>query len=266
MTQPVATARPLLTVHQGTGPVLVTAIHAGHEIRPELQHIMKLDEATRLREEDPFTDAWICMADNYIVPQRSRFEVDLNRPRDQAVYRSAEDAWGLDIWKTPPTKAMVERSLEEYDMFYQQFGSLLDEMLGRHERLVIYDLHTYNHRRAGPDAPPADPAENPEVNVGTGTMDRVYWAPVVEIFIDQLKAFDYLGRHLDVRENIKFRGRAFARWVHDRYPQSVCVLSIEIKKFFMDEWSGMGDPVKIQALRQALGGTIPGVVRALRNL
>jgi N-formylglutamate amidohydrolase len=266
MTHPVATARPLLTVHQGNEPVLVTAIHAGHEMRPELQQIIQLDESSRLHEEDPFTDAWICIADNYIVPQRSRFEVDLNRPRGEAVYQSAEDAWGLDIWKTPPTEAMVEHSLAEYDMFYQQLRDLLDEMQARYGHFVIYDLHTYNYRRGGADAPPADAVENPDVNVGTGTMDRSYWAPVVDMFIEQLKSFNYPGGHLDVRENVKFKGRAFAQWVHGHYPQSVCVLSIEIKKFFMDEWSGMGDPVKIQALRQALASTIPGVKQALSIL
>ncbi len=255
-----------MTVHQGSEPVLVTAIHAGHEMRLELQQILQLDEVSRLREEDPFTDAWICITDNYIVPQRSRFEVDLNRPRDEAVYQSAGDAWGLDIWKTPLTEAMVKHSLAEYDMFYQQLRSLLDDMQDRYGRLVIYDLHTYNYRREGADAPPADAAENPDVNVGTGTMDRTYWAPVVESFIEQLESFNYPGGNLDVRENVKFKGRAFAQWVHDNYPQSACVLSIEIKKFFMDEWSGMGDPVKIQALRQALASTLPGVKQALSSL
>ena len=43
--------------------------------------------------------------------------------------------------------------------------------------IVVFDLHTYNHRRNGPDGPPADPAGNPQVNIGTGTMNRDRWAP-----------------------------------------------------------------------------------------
>ena len=31
--------------------------------------------------------------------RRSRFEVDLNRPREEAVYRVPEDCWGLDVWR-----------------------------------------------------------------------------------------------------------------------------------------------------------------------
>ena len=266
MTSSTATARPLLVTHKGSEPILVTAIHAGHGLRDELHKIILLDEASRLREEDPFTDAWICIADNYLLPQRSRFEVDLNRERDKAVYKTPENAWGLDVWKSTPSDEMIKNSLDEYDAFYNQLANILDEMQAAHGHFVVYDLHTYNQQRGGPESPPDDPQLNPEVNVGTGTMERKYWTPVVDSFIRQLSEFDFLGRHLDVRENIKFQGGQFPRWIHQHYPQSACVLSIEVKKFFMDEWTGLGNPVEIQALRQALSSTVPAVKSALENL
>ena len=34
----------------------MTAIHAGHELRPELADVVLVDASTRRREEDPFTD------------------------------------------------------------------------------------------------------------------------------------------------------------------------------------------------------------------
>ena len=89
---------------------------------------------------------------------------------------------------------------------------------------------------------------------------------VVDSFVRQLSEFDFLDRHLDVRENIKFFGGQFPRWIHQHYPQSACVLSIEVKKFFMDEWTGLGNPIEIQAIRQALSSTIPDVIRALEDL
>jgi len=266
MTSSTGIARPLLITHKGNEPILVSAIHAGHGLREELHEIIKLDGAARLREEDPFTDAWICIADNYILPQRTRFEVDLNREREKAVYKTPEDAWGLDIWKSIPSDEIIQHSLGEYDGFYSQLASILDGMQAEYGKFVVYDLHTYNHRRAGPDMPPEDPQSNPEINIGTGTMDRKYWAPVVDGFIRQLSQFDFLKRHLDVRENIKFQGGQFPSWIHQHYPQSACVISIEVKKFFMDEWIGLGDPVKIQALRQALSSTIPAVKSALVDL
>lgn len=257
---------PLWDEHSGTDPVIVTAIHSGHALRPELEEIIALDEETRLREEDPFTDAWISISDNYLLPERSRFEVDLNRERDEAVYLTPDDAWGLGIWRTPPTHAMVVRSLEEYDAFYEKLRIHCDEMCRSHGHFVIFDLHAYNYRRAGSDAPPQDPIENPEVNIGTGTMNRRYWGDLVDRFIEDLRHFDFLGRHLDVRENVKFVGRHFAQWTHDNYPESACLLAIEFKKFYMDEWSGLGDPVQVQAIRQALASTIPGVRESLAKL
>lgn len=266
MTRDNTIARPLLVIHRGSEPILVSAIHSGHGLRPEVEQIIELNEQQRLREEDPFTDAWICIADNYILPQRSRFEVDLNRPREHAVYVKPEEAWGLNLWKSPPSQEFIEHSLQEYDLFYEQLGELLDEMLSHYDKIAVYDLHTYNYRRQGSLAEPEDPQQNPEINLGTGTMNREFWAPVVEAFINQLNSFDFLGRQLDVRENVKFKGRQFAQWIHTRYPRRVCVLSIEIKKFFMDEWSGLGDPVAIQALRQALASTLYSVKQALKRL
>jgi hypothetical protein len=78
-----------------------------------------------------------------------------------------------------------------------------------------------------------------------------------------LRAFDFLGRHLDVRENVKFQGGYFGRWIHRTFPESGCALAIEFKKFFMDEWTGRPDPRQLEAIRQALAATIPGVLEVL---
>lgn len=249
--------------HEGEGPLFATAIHAGHDIRGELVPFLALDEATRLREEDPYTDRWVRVVPGWIVANRSRFEVDLNRERNEAVYSAPEMAWGLHLWKMPLTDEQVGHSLEEYDAFYSELRVLLDHVAQHHPHFIILDLHAYNYRRDGPDAPPADPASHPEVNIGTGTMDRMRCGRIVDRFMADLRAFDFCGRHLDVRENVKFRGRELARWIHDNYPNSACVLSVEFKKFFMDEWSGKGDEQQIQAIRDALHATIPGILEVL---
>ncbi len=85
-------------ITRGKGPIVATAIHDGHEVRDEVLRHMALDEAGRLREEDPFSARWTEVAPTRVVGLRSRFEVDLNRPRDKAVYRTPEDAWGLKVW------------------------------------------------------------------------------------------------------------------------------------------------------------------------
>ncbi|HZA86643.1 MAG TPA: hypothetical protein VE466_07175, partial [Acidimicrobiales bacterium] len=48
--------RPVFSIVDAPQPVVTTAIHAGHDLRPEVADFVMVDEATRLREEDRFTD------------------------------------------------------------------------------------------------------------------------------------------------------------------------------------------------------------------
>lgn len=254
-------------MERGEGPLVATAIHDGHEVRAEVLQLMSITESDRLREEDPFTGGWACVAPTRVVGTRSRFEVDLNRPREKAVYRTPEDAWGLRVWQDAIPEADVEQSIQEYDDFYAALHELYSEMAARYGHFVVFDLHTYNHRREGTDGPEADPVLNPQINVGTGTMtNRGLWAPVIDRFISDLAAFDFPGGRLDVRENIKFRGGNHGAWTHATFPESACVFSVEVKKFFMDEWTGTPDPVLQAAVGQALAATIPGIYEELERL
>ena len=252
--------------YEGNGPLVTTAIHDGHLLRKEVADIMALSDADRLREEDPFTSHWTTIGDTRIIGLRSRFEIDLNRPREKAVYINPEDAWGLNVWKTKPSAEIIASSLVEYDAFYSEVKRIFSHLKEEFQHFVIFDLHTYNHRREGPNGPLADPELNPEVNIGTGTMDRERWAPLVDRFINDLQAYDFRGRSLDVRENIKFRGGQFSRWIHTTFPESACSLAIEFKKFFMDEWSGEPEQEMLDDIRTALQSTIPRVMEELSKL
>ena len=252
--------------HEGEGPLFATAIHAGHQIRRQLLPIIALDDTERSREEDPYTDYLAKVVPTWLVPTRSRFEVDLNRPRGEAIYSAPELAWGQHVWKHPPDRRLIETSLAEYDAFYAELKKLLDRMVEHHQRFVVFDLHTYNYRREGADEPPADPSLNPDVNIGTGSLDRDRWGKLVDRFMDDLTAFDFCGRHLDVRENVKFKGRELAQWIHTHFSESAAVLSIEFKKFFMDEWTGVGEIEQIESIRDALQSTIPGILDELQQV
>ena len=104
------------------------------------------------------------------------------------------------------------------------------------------------------------------MNVGTGTMVREQWAPLVDRLIHDLGAADVLGGRLDVRENMRFRGGKWSRWIHETFPDSGCALTLEFKKTFMDEWTGEADPERMKAVEAALRSTVPGVLEELEKL
>ena len=249
-----------------SGQLIATAIHAGHELRAEVAELMVLDEDVRFREEDPYTDRIASLAPARVVVHQSRFETDLNRPRSEAVYRTPDDAWGLDLWSDEELPDdIVARSLELYDGFYAALADRLDEVAARGP-FVLLDVHSYNPRRDGADEPPAPVEENPEVNVGTGSLDTDMFGPLVERFMGDLRDASLGCGPLDARENVAFEGRGLAWWVHDRYPRVGCVLALEFKKTFMDEWTGKVHADRFRCALAGLAAALPGLHDELERL
>jgi hypothetical protein len=239
------------TAQRGPGPIIATAIHDGHGLRPEVAAAMKLGDLDRLREEDPFTGQAIVDVPTHIIAHRSRFEFDLNRGVDGAVYETPDQAWGLEVWHGRPDTALVDESLAIHAAYYRMLGVMLDDIASEHDRFVLIDVHSYNHRRDGPDGDPTDPAKAPDINIGTFSMPRDHWAFLIDPLIEAMRGFDFNGRTLDVRENIAFQGKGEqTRFVHERYPEKGCAIALEFKKFFMDEWSGEPDPAELDAMRR----------------
>ena len=251
------------TLVKGFSSIVSTAIHDGHSTREELKYLFNLSEEERRREEDPFTARWLNASDNKIIVHRSRFETDLNRSRDKTVYLNPEDSWGLKVWKSKLPKEILKSSLAVYDEFYRNVKVYFDRLFTMHEKVIVYDIHSYNHRResAGIEA---DPMENPEVNLGTRNMDRKLWDPVVQSLLNHFKKFDYAGRNLDVRENVKFKGGYFGQWLFEQYSGKICPISIEFKKFFMDEYTGEGFEADIIRIDEMMRLSKMPVLNALK--
>ena len=244
------------TVQRGAGPIVATAIHDGTGMRTEIVRAMKLPDADRMREEDPFTGQAIVDVPTHIVVHRSRFEFDLNRAADDAIYETPEQCWGLEVWQGPLQTGLVERSRALHADYYRMLGQLLDEVAADHERFVLLDVHSYNHRRDGPAGTPIPQDRAPDINIGTFSMPRERWAYLLDPLIEAMRGFDFNGRRLDVRENIAFQGKGEqTRFVHARYPGQGCAIALEFKKFFMDEWSGEPDPAEIAAMRAFIAFT-----------
>ena len=249
------------TTTRGPGPIIATAIHDGNELRPEVAEAMALPDLDRLREEDPFTGQAVTGVATHVIAHRSRFEFDLNRGPDSAIYRTPEQSWGLQVWKTEPAERLVQDSLELHAAYYRMLSALLDDVAAAHDRFVLIDVHSYNHRRDGAEAEATPQDRAPDVNIGTFSMPREKWAFLLDPLMEAMRGFDFNGRRLDVRENVAFQGKGEqTRFVHDRYPGRGCAIALEFKKFFMDEWSGEPDPNELRAMRDFI--TFTGQVAA----
>jgi N-formylglutamate deformylase len=249
---------------EGSSGLIVTAIHAGTAMRPSLEALCGLENRQRFREEDPFTDGWTRISDNRIVGLRSRFEVDLNRARDKSVYRVPADCWGLEVWNGVLPDTEIALSLAAYDAFYAATGAFVERLLSQHARVMIYDLHSYNHQRQGPGIDD-DPEGAPEINLGTANIDRGSWGPVLDVLSTALRKGPD-GREYDVRENVRFKGGHFSCWLNQRFGPSVCPVAIEFKKVFMNEWTGEPDAAAIERIRSLLAASIAPVMRATNTM
>jgi N-formylglutamate deformylase len=250
---------------KGDSNVIASAIHNGHHIRDNIIKYYAISEEDRLREEDPYTGPLTEITDSRIIVDSSRFEFDLNRSREKAIYMMPEDSWGLQVFRSSLPEKERDISLQYYDNFYNELKRYLDDVIKSHGRFVFLDIHSYNHRRNGPDMPPEPAEDNPEVNIGTAHVDKK-WYNILNKFVYTLLDYNFQGRMLDVRKNIKFRGGYLGRWIMENYGEYGFTISIEFKKFFMDEWTDELYGDILEEIRNLLKETIPVLTGELKNI
>ena len=246
-------------------PLVCTAIHNGHFVSEKIAENLAVSEVTRLREEDHYTEFFTQICGNKIIGEISRFETDLNRSREKTVYLKPQDAWGLQVRKRTPTETEINNSLAKYDFFYSETKKHFEKLKEKFGRFFVFDIHSYNYLRDGEHKQPADPEKNPEIILGTNNMPRK-WMPLVLDVQRDLRNFDYCGRQLDVRIDVKFPGGNFSKWIHRNFPDSACCIAIEFKKIFMNEWTGELFEDKIHKLREALQSVFPHIKKNLFSL
>ena len=200
------------------GPVMVTAIHAGHSIRDSLRPWLVLDDGGRLREEDPLTDFFLPAGDTIFRANRSRFEFDLNRPAEKAVTVDPEDTWGLRIWDPALPRDEIEASLELHRRFYALMSERVEAMIAEHGQILVLDIHSYNHCRDGTDGAPDPQAGSPDVDLGATTLDKDVYGGLLDAFADGLRSRPVKGATPDVRVNVRWEdGGNFPEWLHAKY-------------------------------------------------
>ncbi|MCB5252719.1 MAG: N-formylglutamate amidohydrolase [Candidatus Cloacimonadaceae bacterium] len=230
-------------------PLLALAIHNGHRLPEALLPFTEISAEDRFREEDPHTGSIAQSYANHIILETSRFAIDLNRLPDKAVYQKPEDAWGLKVRNGELPKPILTGLKQSYAYWYATLQYQIDRMLTLHPMIVALDIHSYNHRRGGPDAPPDPQEKNPDIILGRSNLSEEYY-PLVENLRHRLDGQSLFDRSLDVRCDVKFPGGRLPRFLNEHYGGKVICVAVEFKKIFMDEHSGVLEPASFQALRQ----------------
>jgi hypothetical protein len=229
-------------------PALAVAIHAGHNVREELLPLMQIPEKERLLEEDPATDRMIQGNANAIWGLDSRAEYDLNRPADKAVPLTAEQFWGVQVYRAAPADAMLRRSLEKYEAFYRFTGSCIRVLLERFGFCIVYDVHSYNISRQV-DKGIGNP---PLFNLGTALLDRSRWGGRIDAWLHELGRIEVPGIRTTVEENGVFSGAGELCRRLTGWDPHILVLPTEIAKVYMDERTGNIHDTRIDALGRGL--------------
>lgn len=223
-----------------------TSIHAGHRVRGDMQDIMAVTSEDRHREEDPHTQRFIEKLPIQIIARDSRFEYDINRPPEMAVYQTADMAWGLKVYKRPLTTAELKTTMAKYDEFQSLMDIVSLYLISRHTFGLIFDCHSFNSRRDRTS--PWYQDDKPVVNIGTQAVNQEKFRGIINRLITRMERFQIGGHDVTVGENVVFKGGHLARRLSEAHYDHLLVLAVEFKKIFMDEWTGLVDEDMFQQL------------------
>jgi len=216
--------------------VLGVALHAGNRVRSEMEEIMEVSREERFREEDPYTDRFVKDFPMQLIALDSRFEYDLNREMESAIYPFHKRKWGLQIWKRPLTPDERKKTLLKYREFHALLDMVINFILESCRMAILFDVHSFCYQRERRQEWWKD--EHPEVNLGTRSINRDYFAPRIEAFLEHISRTRVDGHRIRVAENAVFPGGYLTRKFARSHEKEVLVLAIEYKKIFMDEHTG----------------------------
>ena len=218
------------------------AVHDGHQFRRELWDNCLHTTYERWFEEDPATKEMVQTHPIVIAGLDSRFEYDLNRSRDNAIY---VDAWGKQLWREPLSESMKIKSLQKHDNFYKVTHALITKLEALFEVCVVYDMHSYNWTRWD--------REVPTWNLGTSNVDNDRFGKTIEDWRRTLSKMKLPhGIDSNCKINDTFQGNGyFLKYITQKFKNTL-VLATEAKKIYCDEINYVLFPEVIKAIEQAL--------------
>ena len=218
------------------------AIHNGHQFRKSLWDNCLHTEYERWYEEDPETKTMIQSHPIVIAGNDSRFEYDLNRAPDSAIYK---DAWGKKLWKEPLSTSEKEKSLQKHHHFYKVVKVLISKLEEIHKKVIVYDMHSYNWKRWN--------REVPTFNLGTGNVDMNKYGEFVETWRESLHNIKFpYGIKSTALINDVFKGNGyFLKYIMSNF-NSTLVLATEVSKIYCDEYDQIIYPEIVEIIESEL--------------
>jgi len=167
----------------------------------------------------------------------------------------------MEFWRTtrePLIEAEIDRSLDAYREFYALIDAICRAVCDRFGYGIFIDMHSYNIRvRTG----------LPDIHLGARYQSRERFSGEIDRFIRSMEEIQPGGEPLVVAENdeqVGFYGGKLNRWVAEHY-DCILVLSVEMKKFFMDEDEGIFDEPLFANFSQSVNTALLNLVGEVRE-
>ncbi|MCA0153112.1 N-formylglutamate amidohydrolase [Winogradskyella vincentii] len=236
-------------------PYVCGAVHDGHQFRRALWDKCLHTEYERWYEEDPETKNMVISHPILIAGCDSRFEYDLNRPPEEAVF---ETAWGKELWKEPLSDKEKAQSLQKHNNFYKVVEALISKIESKFGVCIVYDMHSYNWKRWD--------REVPTWNLGTSNIDNERFGDQVESWRQMLAGIKLPhGIKQTASENNTFYGNGyFLKFITKNF-QNTLVLATEIAKVYCDELDRIIYPEVVVAVEEQLRTLLPKHAEAFYN-
>mgnify|MGYP003632947137 FL=1 len=226
---------------------LCGAVHDGHQFRQELWENCLHTEYERWYEEDPCTRQMVQSMPMVIAGCDSRFEYDLNRAPDTAIY---VDAWGKKLWRSPLDQKFKDKSLAKHSAFYEVVHALVEKMEALFGAAIVYDMHSYNWKRW--DRPV------PVVNLGTSNIDNDRFSAFAKAWANQLGTIKLPNDIITTTGiNDTFQGNGyFLKYITANFDETL-VLATEFSKVYCDEYEYIIFPEVVSAIEDQLKTLLP---------
>ncbi|MFD2562159.1 N-formylglutamate amidohydrolase [Aquimarina rubra] len=223
------------------------AVHDGHQFRKELWANCLHTEYERWYEEDPATKQMVQSHPIVIAGCDSRFEYDLNRDPENAIY---EDAWGKQLWKNSLKSETKERSLQKHHNFYRVVHALVSKIESKYGAAVVYDMHSYNWRRWD--------REVPVVNLGTSNIDNDRFSTFATSWsndLSEIKLPNAITTTAAINDTFQGNGY-FLKYITNHFNNTL-VLATEFSKIYCHELEYIMYPEVVNSIEQELKLRLP---------